>query len=242
VRHGVPRFVLSSTANIYGEPSGVPITEAFPANPSSPYGEGKWMLERALRWAGQAHGLRSVALRYFNAAGCDAEGELGEDHAPETHLLPLVVDAVLGRRPELTVFGDAHATRDGTCVRDYVHVDDLAQAHLQALDAADALPDAASVFNVGSETGHSVLEVIRTVARVAGRPVPYRVGPARAGDPAALVASSARLREALGWQPRYTRLDDIVATTLAWRRAHPDGYGDRWPRAAPARIPQGRTP
>ena len=233
VRHGVPRFVLSSTANIYGAPSAGseagPIAEDSPAAPSSPYGDSKWMVERALRWAGEAHGLRSVALRYFNAAGCDSEGALGEDHDPETHLVPLVVDAALGRRSDLVVFGAAHPTQDGTCVRDYVHVDDLARAHLAALDGADTLPDAASVFNVGTETGHSVLEVIAAVARVAGRQVPYRVGPPRAGDPATLVASVAKLRRALGWAPRHTRIEEIVETTLAWRRAHPDGYGDHAP-------------
>ena len=224
VRHGIGRFVLSSTANIYGEPRRVPITETAPAAPSSPYGESKWMIERALRWAGTVHGLQSVALRYFNAAGSDPEGALGEDHDPETHLIPLVIDAALGRRPELVVFGTDHPTADGTCVRDYVHVSDLARAHLDAL----AQPAAGlAIYNVGTGQGHSVLEVVQAAERVSGRRVPLRLGPRRAGDPAVLVASSARLRARTGWAPRHAGLEEIVETALAWRRAHPCGYGDR---------------
>jgi UDP-glucose 4-epimerase len=234
VRHGVGHFVLSSTANIYGEPRIVPITEDAPSQPSSPYGESKLMIERALHWAHVAHGLRSVALRYFNAAGSDADGVLGEDHDPETHLIPLAIDAALGRRPPLVVFGDDHPTADGTCIRDYVHVDDLAAAHLAALAVLQGggAGGGMTVFNVGTQSGASVREVIRAVERVSGCPLPHSVGPRRAGDPASLVASSERLQRLTGWRPRFTRLDEIVETALAWRLRHPGGYRHSTTRAA----------
>jgi len=250
VRHGVRRFVLSSTAAVFG--SGLntsiapnasvapnassatiaPITEDAPIDPGSPYGESKHMLERTLYWAGRIHGLRSGVLRYFNAAGADPAGRLGEDHDPETHLIPLAIDAVLGRRPPLRVFGTDYPTPDGTCVRDYVHVADLAEAHLLALDQLDPnrdpnRADGGSVtWNLGTETGHSVLEVLAAVARVAGRPVPHELAPRRPGDPPVLVASARRIRAEAGWQPRHAALDDIVRTAFAWRAAHPNGYGD----------------
>ena len=222
IRHKVPRFVLSSTANLYGTPDQVPIPEDARIAPSSPYGESKWMIERALAWAGQVHGLRSACLRYFNAAGADPAGMLGEDHDPETHLIPLVIDAALGRRPPLTVFGTDYDTPDGTCIRDYVHVADLAQAHLCALDA---LETGSVTWNVGTGIGHSVQDVVRAVERVGGRPVPLTAGPRRPGDPPVLVAAADRIRGASGWHPRFDRLDDIVATAWAWRLAHPHGYG-----------------
>jgi UDP-glucose 4-epimerase len=221
VRHGVRRFVLSSTAALFGNaPRGL-IPEDAAVDPGSPYGESKFIIERALVWAERIHGLRSACLRYFNAAGADPAGRAGEDHDPETHLIPLVIDAALGRRPELAVFGDDYPTPDGTCVRDYVHVTDLAEAHVRALDL---LEDRSVTFNVGIGQGASVLEVIRAVERVTGRPVPYRIAPRRAGDPAMLVASSEALRRATGWTPRHTELDDIVGTAAAWRVAHPNGY------------------
>ena len=222
IRHGVPRFVLSSTANLYGTPDQVPIPEDARIAPSSPYGESKWMIERALAWADQVHGLRSACLRYFNAAGSDPGGALGEHHDPETHLIPLVIDAALHRRPPLTVFGTDYPTPDGTCIRDYVHVTDLADAHLRALDALDR---GSVTWNVGTGTGHSVQDVIRAVERVAGRAVPFTVGPRRPGDPPVLVAAATRIRDASGWRPRFDRLDDIVATAWSWRLAHPQGYG-----------------
>jgi len=221
VRHGVRRFVLSSTAALFGMPDRVPIPEDARIDPGSPYGESKWMIERALLWAGRIHGLRSACLRYFNAAGADPAGRAGEDHDPETHLIPLVIDAALGRRPELAVFGDDYATPDGTCVRDYVHVADLAAAHLLAVDR---LEQGSVTWNLGNGQGHSVLEVIRSVERVSGRPVPYRVAPRRPGDPATLVAGSAAAQSA-GWRPGFAELDEIVRTALAWREAHPRGYG-----------------
>ncbi len=221
VRHGVRRFVLSSTAALFGTPDEVPIPETARIDPGSPYGESKWMIERALLWADRIHGLRSACLRYFNAAGADPAGRAGEDHTPETHLIPLVIDAALGRRSGLDVYGDDYATPDGTCVRDYVHVTDLAAAHLLAVDR---LETGSVTWNLGNGQGHSVLEVIRAVERVSGRPVPHRVAARRPGDPAALVAGSAAA-QAAGWQPQFAALDDIVRTALAWREAHPGGYG-----------------
>jgi UDP-glucose 4-epimerase len=219
-RHGVGRFVLSSTANLFGAPEEIPIPETARIDPGSPYGESKWMIERALLWADRVHGLRSACLRYFNAAGADATGRLGEDHDPETHLIPLVIDAALGRRPAVEVFGTDYATRDGTCIRDYVHVNDLAAAHLLALDK---LEESSVTWNLGNGEGHSVLEVIRAVEHVAGREVPHRLGQRRPGDPAVLVAGSARAMDA-GWRPRFAALQDIVRTALAWREGHAHGY------------------
>lgn len=222
VRHGVKKFVLSSTANLFGQPEIIPIPEDARIDPGSPYGESKLMIERALFWADQIHGLRSARLRYFNAAGADAQGRLGEDHSPETHLIPLVIDAALGRRDALSIFGDDYPTPDGTCIRDYVHVEDLADAHLRVLDL---LGTRSVTFNVGTGQGHSVREIIASVEKVSGRKVPFRMAPRRAGDPAILVAAADRLRAETGWSPRYTTLDDTVRTALAWREAHPHGYG-----------------
>ncbi len=221
VRHGVRRFVLSSTANLFGNPTRIPIPEDAEIDPGSPYGESKRMLERALHWADRIHGMRSASLRYFNAAGADPGGRLGEDHNPETHLIPLVIDAALGRRPALEVFGNDYETPDGTCIRDYVHVMDLAQAHLLALGCLD---ERSVCFNLGNGQGHSVLEVIAAVERVSGLRVPYRFAPRRAGDPPVLVASSALIRAETGWTPRFPDLQDIVRTAYEWRKAHPNGY------------------
>jgi len=221
VRHGVRRFVLSSTAALFGRPSTEPLAEDAPIEPGSAYGESKHMIERMLAWADRVHGLRSACLRYFNAAGADPEGRLGEDHRPETHLIPLVIDAALGRRDLLEVFGDDFATPDGTAIRDYVHVADLADAHLRVLDQ---LAQGSVAYNLGTGRGHSVLEVVRAVERAGGRRVPLRHVGRRAGDPPMLVASSARIAMATGWRPRLPALHDIVATALRWREAHPAGY------------------
>jgi UDP-glucose 4-epimerase len=221
VRNRVRRFVLSSTAALFGSSRSTPIDENAPFDPDSPYGESKAMLERTLVWADRVHGLHSACLRYFNAAGADLAGRLGEDHTPESHLIPLVIDAALGRRREVAVFGQDYPTPDGTCVRDYVHVADLADAHLQVLP----LLDTASVrYNLGNGRGHSVLDVIRAVERVSGRRVPARMAPRRPGDPAMLVAASDRIRRDAGWEPRFSELDAIVRTAYAWREAHPGGY------------------
>ena len=221
VRHNVKRFVLSSTASLFGERAENPIGETAPIAPANPYGDCKWTLERVLGWADKCHGMRNACLRYFNAAGADPEGRLGEDHRPETHLIPLVIDAALGRRPALDVFGNDFPTPDGTCVRDYVHVSDLAQAHLAALSRLD---HGSVAYNLGTGHGHSVLEVIRAVERVSGRAVPHRIVGRRAGDPPVLVASSTLIEREAGWKPRFQSLDDIVATALAWRERHPNGY------------------
>ena len=223
VRHGVPRFVLSSTAALFGTPQRIPIDETEPVDPGSPYGESKLIIERSLHWAGRIHGLRSACLRYFNAAGADPAGRAGEDHTPETHLIPLVIDAALGRRAEIAVFGTDYSTPDGTCIRDYIHVSDLASAHLRAVAQLDG---GSVTYNLGNGAGHSVLEVIAAVERVGGRPVPVRLAPRRPGDPAALVAASDKLRAETGWAPRHAALDEIVRTAWAWREAHPRGYGD----------------
>jgi UDP-glucose 4-epimerase len=221
VHHGVKKFVLSSTAALFGNPQKIPIAEDERIEPGSPYGESKLMLERTLHWADRIHGLHSACLRYFNAAGADPKGRLGEDHNPETHLIPLVIDAALGRRPELAVFGDDYPTPDGTCIRDYIHVSDLADAHVLALARLD---ESSVTYNLGNGAGHSVMEVIRMVEQVGGRPVPARITGRRAGDPAALVAASEKLRRETGWSPRYADLESIVKHAWAWREAHPGGY------------------
>jgi UDP-glucose 4-epimerase len=224
VKAGCHRFVLSSTAALFGFPKRIPIDEAADVAPVSAYGESKLMVERGLDWADQVHGLRSASLRYFNAAGADPSGTIGEDHDPETHLIPLAIGAAMGTRPPLTVFGTDYPTPDGTCIRDYVHVTDLADAHLRALTR---LERGSCRFNIGNGTGYSVKQVMDSVERISGRPVPHSLGPRRPGDPAVLVASSARLREETGWSPRFGELDDIVRTAWAWHSTHPKGYGDR---------------
>ncbi|WP_237215489.1 UDP-glucose 4-epimerase GalE [Falsiroseomonas oryziterrae] len=221
VRAGCRKFVLSSTAALFGFPERVPIDEAQPLLPVSAYGESKLLCERALDWADRVHAMRFAALRYFNAAGADPAGRAGEEHDPETHLIPLAIGAAMGTRAPLTVFGTDYPTPDGTCIRDYVHVSDLAEAHLRVLP----LLDHRSVrYNLGNGTGYSVKQVIETVGRVAGRPVPHAIGPRREGDPASLVASSEALRRDTGWAPRFPGLDEIVRTAWAWHSAHPRGY------------------
>jgi UDP-glucose-4-epimerase GalE len=208
VQTGVRHIVFSSTAALFGTPRTSPIREDFPVQPVNPYGESKAMVERMLRWFGEIHGLTSVPLRYFNAAGADPQGRIGEEHHPETHLIPLVLRAIQTGRP-VTVFGRDYDTPDGSCVRDYVHVDDLAQAHILAVEHLCG-GGPSDCFNIGTGTGHSVLEVIRAAEEVTGRAVPLEVGPRRAGDAATLVAASDKLRAALGWAPRYAGLRTIV--------------------------------
>jgi len=223
---GVKRFVFSSTAAVYGTPDDTPISEDAPLRPINTYGETKRTLETALAWYGRAYGLRSVTLRYFNVAG--ATDELGEDHDPETHLIPNVLKAAEGG-PELTVFGEDYPTPDGTCVRDYIHVADLADAHLLALEATaptDARTNEALVCNLGSGGGFSVREVLNTTAALVGHEVPHTIGPRRDGDPPVLVASSDRATQVLGWRARRPSLDEIIGSALEWRRRNPDGYRD----------------
>ena len=219
VGHGVTRLVFSSTCATYGVPDRVPIDEAHRQAPVNPYGESKLFVERMLYWYGQAYGLRSVALRYFNASGADPDGEIGEDHDPETHLIPLVIDAALGRRPPVGVFGTDYPTPDGTAIRDYIHVVDLAEAHLRALDYLVG-GGASAAFNLGTGRGHSVREVIETVERVGGKPVPRVDSPRRAGDPPALVADARRAREVLGWTARFAELDVIIEHAWKWHTKH----------------------
>jgi UDP-glucose-4-epimerase GalE len=221
-RHGVSRMVFSSTCATYGMPVRIPMDEAHPQDPINPYGATKRAFEGALGDQARAGRLRAVALRYFNAAGCHPDGSLGEHHDPEEHLVPLAVDAALGRGPGLTIHGDDYDTPDGTCIRDYVHVQDLARAHVLALERLDQ-GDAFRVYNLGTGAGHSVRQVVDAVGRIAGKAVPCRVGPRRPGDPPRLVASAERARAELGFAPSH-ELASIVETTLRWRRAHPGGY------------------
>ena len=209
----VKRLVFSSTAAVYGTPAVVPIREDSPFAPVNPYGESKILVETILGWLDSYRGLRTIALRYFNACGADPDSGLGEEHDPETHLIPLLLRAVVTDNP-ITIFGDDYDTPDGTCVRDYIHVTDLAEAHLVALEKLLA-GGASDAFNVGTGTGHSVMEVLRAVEEVTGRTVPYQIGPRRAGDPPVLVANSDKLQRALAWKPRFPELTDIVAT--AWQ-------------------------
>lgn len=217
-RHGVDRLVFSSTAAVFGNPVSDVIDEEHPKDPINPYGASKLMVERILADAAAAYGLRSVALRYFNAAGAAADEGIGESHEPETHLIPNALKAAAGAGAGLKVFGNDYPTRDGTCVRDYVHVLDLADAHLRALDWMDREPGAHR-FNLGNGNGFSVLEVIEAARRVTGHDIPYEIAPRRAGDPPVLVASSALAREKLGWTPKYDRIEPIIETAWAWHRA-----------------------
>lgn len=213
----VGRIVFSSTAAVYGVADAGPIPETAPLRPVNPYGHGKAMVETILADVGAAYGIRSASLRYFNAAGADPDGETGEAHDPETHLIPLALEALAGRRGPLTVHGEDYDTPDGTCVRDYVHVTDLADAHVRALEHLDrGAAGGADAFNLGTGRGYTVREVLGAIERVAGRPVPCRVGPRRAGDSARLVADPSRARETFGWTPRYSDIDTIVRTAFAW--------------------------
>jgi UDP-glucose 4-epimerase len=221
VRHGVARFILSSTANLFADPKAIPIAETEQVVPGSPYSETKHMLERMLYWLEVAHGLRYASLRYFNASG--ASTRCGEDHRPETHLIPIVLQVALGKRQNVQIYGTDYPTRDGTCVRDYIHVQDLAQAHILALKALDK---GSCVYNLGNGQGFTVREVIDVARKVTGHPIPAVAGPRRPGDPAVLVASSERLVRDLGWTRKYPSLEAIVETAWAWHRAHPNGYGD----------------
>jgi UDP-glucose-4-epimerase GalE len=213
----VRTIVFSSTCATYGVPQHLPIDESHPQHPVNPYGESKLFVERALHWYGVAHGIRSAALRYFNAAGADPEAEVGEEHDPETHLIPLVIAAAMGQRPAVEIFGTDYATPDGTAVRDYIHVTDLAEAHVLALQKL--LANGGDMrLNLGTGRGHSVHEVIEAVERQAGQPIPTRYGPRRPGDPPELVADPALARQVLDWRPRHSSLEDIVATAWAWHR------------------------
>jgi UDP-glucose 4-epimerase len=222
-RAGVGRFIFSSTAATYGEPEALPIAESHPTRPTNPYGHSKRFVEQVLSDCERAWGLRSVSLRYFNAAGAHSSAAIGEDHAPETHLIPLLLQVALGQRPQLSVFGTDWDTRDGTCLRDYIHVEDLCAAHLLAAEHL-AAGGGSRTYNLGNERGTTVLEVAAVARRVTGHPIPLVDAPRRPGDPARLVASSARIQTELGWRPRLGDPTAIVASAWRWHRAHPHGY------------------
>jgi UDP-glucose 4-epimerase len=219
---GVNRIVFSSTCATYGIPSRVPITEDEPSKPVNPYGFTKLAIERALTDYGHAYGLGAIALRYFNASGASANGALGEDHEPETHLIPLVLQVALGQRPSVQVFGTDYPTPDGTCIRDYIHVEDLADAHLRAIERVR--PGQFQAFNLGTGRGYSVREVIELSRKITGRPIAIVEGPRRAGDPPALVAAADKARRELGWNPHYVTLDTTIQTAWNWHREHPNGF------------------
>jgi len=221
--HGVRRFILSSTANLFDAPERIPISEEERVVPGSPYAESKHVLERTLFWLDRIYGLRYAALRYFNAAGATPSGERGEAHNPETHLIPLVLQVALCQRDQITIFGDDYPTDDGTCIRDYIHVVDLAQAHILTLRALDG---GSRVYNLGNGRGFSVKEVIETCREVTGHPIPATVGPRRPGDLAALIAGSDKIQQELGWKPRYPDLRTIVEHAWKWHRTHPNGYSE----------------
>lgn len=223
--HRVGQFVFSSTAAVFGEPHYVPIDEDHPKAPTSPYGESKLMVERILAAYDRAYGLRSVCLRYFNAAGADPSGAMGEDHAPEEHLIPVAIQAALGQRPALKVFGSDYDTPDGTCVRDYVHILDLASAHLLAAEHLRSGGESRQ-YNLGNGQGFSVRQVLDTVQRVSGRTVPHEEAERRPGDPARLIASADRVRRDWGWSPEYPALETIVEHAWRWHAGHPNGYAD----------------
>ncbi|SEI04148.1 UDP-galactose 4-epimerase [Halobacillus karajensis] len=222
-RHEVKQIVFSSTAAVYGEPEHVPIQEDDRAVPTNPYGETKLAIEKMLQWAEQAHGIKHVVLRYFNVAGADPDGRIGEDHRPETHLIPIVLQVAQGKREKIMIFGDDYPTEDGTCIRDYIHVNDLVDAHLLAIDKLESDGESA-IYNLGNGRGFSVKEVIDTARRVTVHPIPAEVSPRRPGDPAQLVASSEKAIKELGWKPKYKGLDPMIQTAWDWFRAHPDGY------------------
>lgn len=223
---GVNRFVFSSTCAVYGDPDVVPITESESKTPVSPYGRSKWQVEQILQDLSAADpSFRFAALRYFNASGCDPEGKIGEDHDPETHLIPVVLQAIQGKRGKVTVFGTDYPTPDGTCVRDYIHVVDLADAHIRAMDA---LGDQRTIqLNLGTGRGFSVKEIIATAEKVTGKTVPVEYGPRREGDAIALYADPSAARAALGWEAKYKDPEEIIRTAWAWHEKHPDGYGDQ---------------
>ncbi|MDE5879806.1 MAG: UDP-glucose 4-epimerase GalE, partial [Desulfovibrio sp.] len=223
LRHDVRNIVFSSSAAVYGEPDAVPIPEEAPLMPTNPYGESKRIMERIMHWAARAHGMRFVSLRYFNVGGALPGGSIGEDHRPESHLIPLILQVPLGRRPHIAIFGNDYPTPDGTCVRDYIDVMDLADAHLRALAHLEA-GGKSMVCNLGNGRGFSVREMIEAARRVTGHDIPVREAPRRPGDPARLVASAEKAADALGWRP--TRdIEAIIASAWEWHRTHPQGFG-----------------
>lgn len=223
VAHGMDKIVFSSTAATYGEPERVPILETDKTEPTNTYGETKLSMEKMFKWTGKAHGLRFVSLRYFNACGAHESGEIGEAHNPESHLIPLILQVPNEKREFISVFGDDYETKDGTCIRDYIHVTDLAQAHILAVDYL-MKGNESNIFNLGNGIGFTVNEVIETARKVTGHKIPAVVSPRRAGDPAQLIASSEKARTVLGWNPQHADLEEIIASAWKWHQSHPNGY------------------
>ncbi|HLR64450.1 MAG TPA: UDP-glucose 4-epimerase GalE [Pseudogracilibacillus sp.] len=225
-KYKVNKIVFSSTAATYGEPEQVPITEDMQTNPTSPYGETKLAMENMIKWTEKPHGIKHVSLRYFNVAGATKSGVIGEDHQPETHLVPIILQVALGQRDYITIFGDDYDTADGTCIRDYVHVDDLIDAHLKALHHLRQGGES-DVFNLGSNSGFSVKEMIEAAREVTGHPIPEQIGERRPGDPSTLIASSDKAKRILGWQPNYPSIKQIIEDAWHWHKHHPHGYDDK---------------
>ncbi|ADQ46584.1 UDP-glucose 4-epimerase [Caldicellulosiruptor kronotskyensis 2002] len=223
IKHNVKKLVFSSTAAVYGEPENIPILEEDKTQPTNPYGETKLAIEKMLKWMDIAYGVKFVSLRYFNVAGSHPDGIIGEDHNPETHLIPIVLQTALGIREKVIVYGNDYNTKDGTCIRDYIHVIDLCDAHLKAMEYLEK-SNKSEIFNLGNEMGFSVMEVIEKASEVVGKKIPYEIGPRRAGDPSILVASSQKAQKLLGWQQKYNSLETIISTAWKWHSTHPHGY------------------
>ncbi|MCI1926346.1 MAG: UDP-glucose 4-epimerase GalE [[Lactobacillus] timonensis] len=224
--HGIKYIVFSSTAATYGIPEHMPIKESDPQVPINPYGESKLAMEKIMKWCDQAYGIKFVALRYFNVAGAKPDGSIGEDHHPETHLVPIILQVAAGKRDELSIFGDDYNTPDGTNVRDYVHPMDLADAHILAIKYLQA-GNPSDAFNLGSSTGFSNKQMLEAAREVTGKPIPAKMAPRRPGDPDALVAASDKARSVLGWKPQYDDVHDIIASAWKWHSTHPQGYNDK---------------
>lgn len=226
VANGINKIVFSSTAATYGEPESLPILETDKTEPTNTYGETKLAMEKMFKWVGRAHNINFVSLRYFNACGAHVSGEIGEDHAVETHLIPLILQVPNNKREHIYIFGDDYNTKDGTCIRDYIHVTDLAQAHILAVKYLRNGGNS-DIFNLGNGIGFSVKEVIEKARKVTGHPIPAQISPRRAGDPAKLIASSNKARKILGWKPEHAELEEIIATAWNWHKKHPNGYNDK---------------
>ena len=225
VRHGIDKIVFSSTAATYGEPERIPIMEDDRTEPTNPYGQSKLIMEKMMKWVSLANGIRYVSLRYFNAAGAIEDGSIGEDHSPETHLIPLILQVPRGKRDHITVFGEDYPTPDGTCLRDYIHVLDLADAHVLAIDYLRRGGES-NIFNLGNGQGFSVKEMIEAAKEATGLDIKVEIGERRAGDPAQLIASSEKARKVLGWQPKFTDVKAVIGTAWKWHQQHPEGYQD----------------
>jgi len=226
VKHDIKNIVFSSTAAVYGEPKKIPILEDDETNPTNTYGETKLTMEKMMKWVNKAYGITFVSLRYFNACGALLDGSIGEDHFPESHLIPLILQVPLKKRDAITVFGEDYETPDGTCIRDYIHVLDLADAHIKAVDYLQK-GNESNIFNLGNGVGFSVKEIIDSAKQATNEDIKVVIGERRAGDPAKLIASNEKARKILGWEPKYTDVKDVIGTAWGWHKNHPDGYGDR---------------